>query len=852
MADIIAKLQVDSGQFDQKLKAAVEQMTKMEQEVRRTGATFAYADKEELEFIKSLGEMGTQASSAKSKMREYSDAITSLTATYRAMTDEEKKSEPGKALAASIDNLKIKAAELKDIMSDTNVELRNLSSDTNFTDGLNLMTRTIGSCAAAVTAWTGESKEMDKVIKDLAKIGTTVAAVDALTKAFQKQNLVLLKNPYVAAAAGVAALAIAMGKLIRKSRELSQVEKDLQEVQKKGRDDAAKEITRIQTLSNILHDNTRSLEERKEALNEIKALVPEYHGALTTEGTLINDNTDALKGYISKLQQAATAQAAFDKMTELQKKKLQQELDLRDKENKLKIEQARNQQAQGQVVYAGTEMTQVYTQQGVNVAERAVKKVEAEIRETKAEIETLQELVNASDIATITGKPTKPTKTTSTSGSGFKLANPYEMPASGTLADLERQAAVVRESMGGASNAKEYKEMEDYLNTILEKIREIKGESGNVELTFSESGLSELGKQIKEKLSNLEFGSGDYLIATNNLIDFNTLQTLLETAVKNGLDFDTEWFNSLFEDVKIGADVDPSTWHAVIDEINRLLQEKGLDPIKVNLDTGSLEDAKEQIKSVFDEIREELDNMSAGVGAISTLGNAFDDLKNIGEDLADAFSGEMDAWDALMTVFNSGIGIMETVIGVMEAINTLQELSVALSGKKKAEQAAETAEVVGGKMAESTANLTEAGTSMTSAGANAADASAAAGKSVAGIPIVGPILAVAAIAAVLGAVIGAMSKAKSAGKFAEGGVVPGNSYSGDKLMAWVNSGETVLTNDQAAKVVNGLQGSAAGSQASSPYVSGENIVLGVNNYLGRSGQGEVVTTSMLRRAGINL
>ena len=195
MADIIAKLQVDSGQFDQKLKAAVEQMTKMEQEVRRTGATFAYADKEELEFIKSLGEMGTQASSAKSKMREYSDAITSLTATYRAMTDEEKKSEPGKALAASIDNLKIKAAELKDIMSDTNVELRNLSSDTNFTDGLNLMTRTIGSCAAAVTAWTGESKEMDKVIKDLAKIGTTVAAVDALTKAFQKQNLVLLKNP---------------------------------------------------------------------------------------------------------------------------------------------------------------------------------------------------------------------------------------------------------------------------------------------------------------------------------------------------------------------------------------------------------------------------------------------------------------------------------------------------------------------------------------------------------------------------------------------------------------------------------------------------------------------------------
>ena len=859
MADIIAKLQVDSGQFDQKLKAAVEQMTKMEQEVRRTGATFAYADKEELEFIKSLGEMGTQASSAKSKMREYSDAITSLTATYRAMTDEEKKSEPGKALAASIDNLKIKAAELKDIMSDTNVELRNLSSDTNFTDGLNLMTRTLGSCAAAVTAWTGDGKEMEAVIKDLAKIGTTVAAVDALTKAFQKQNLVLLKNPYVLAAAGVAALAVAMGKLIKKSQELSQVEKDLQEVQKKGRDDAAKEITRIQTLNNILHDNTRSMEDRNAALKEIKALVPEYHGALTTEGNLINDNTDALQGYISKLQQAATAQAAFDKMVEINKNKLAKQLELGDATSKRDAARSAYKEYQSSSYTAPTGSSgvggaavgsQLATE--AVIAQKAVDDIQSAIDGYDDQLRELEKLVKGNDIATITGKPTKTTNTKTSSGSGFKLANPYEMPTSGTLADLERQAAVVRESMGGASNAKEYKEMEDYLNTILEKIREIKGEGGNVELTFSESGLSELGKQIKEKLSNLEFGSGDYLIATNNLIDFNTLQTLLETAVKNGLDFDKEWFNSLFEDVKIGADVDPQVWQAAIDEINRLLQEKGLEPIKVNLDTGSLEDAKEQIKSVFDEIREELDNMSAGVGAISTIGNAFDDLKNIGEDLADAFSGEMDAWDALMTVFNSGIGIMETVIGVMEAINTLQELSVALSGKKKAEQAAETAEVVGGKMAESTANLTEAGTSMTSAGANAADASAAAGKSVAGIPIVGPILAVAAIAAVLGAVIGAMSKAKSAGKFAEGGVVPGNSYSGDKLMAWVNSGETVLTNDQAAKVVNGLQGSAAGSQASSPYVSGENIVLGVNNYLGRSGQGEVVTTSMLRRAGINL
>ena len=186
MADVVAKLQVDSSQFDQKLKSAVEQMTKMEAEVRRTGATFAYADKEELEFIKSLGSLESSSTSAKAKMMEYTNAIASLTATYRAMTDEEKKSDFGQGLSASIDQIKAKAAELKDIMSDTNIELKNLASDTSFTDGVNLMTRTVGSCAAAITAWTGDSKEMEAVIKDLAKIGTTVAAVDQLTKAFQK------------------------------------------------------------------------------------------------------------------------------------------------------------------------------------------------------------------------------------------------------------------------------------------------------------------------------------------------------------------------------------------------------------------------------------------------------------------------------------------------------------------------------------------------------------------------------------------------------------------------------------------------------------------------------------------
>ena len=303
--------------------------------------------------------------------------------------------------------------------------------------------------------------------------------------------------------------------------------------------------------------------------------------------------------------------------------------------------------------------------------------------------------------------------------------------------------------------------------------------------------------------------------------------------------------------IDAGIDITEDEWTKFQDKLNERLMALGLDPIQINFETGNIEQVFDETKAQYQKF---MDDLSSGVGAISTLGNAFNDIKGSVEDLTEAFSGDMDAWDALMTVFNSGIGIMQTVIGVMEAINTLQELAGTLSDARVAKQQAETMAVVTGKGQEMTAEVAETGVAATATGVDAGEAAAKAGKSVAGIPIVGPILAVAAIATVLAAVLAAVSKAKSsAGKFASGGIVPGNSYSGDQLTASVNSGEVILNHAQSETVARQLTaGDNRGGGASSSFVTGENIVLGVNNFLGRSGQGEIVTTSMLRRAGINL
>ena len=69
----------------------------------------------------------------------------------------------------------------------------------------------------------------------------------------------------------------------------------------------------------------------------------------------------------------------------------------------------------------------------------------------------------------------------------------------------------------------------------------------------------------------------------------------------------------------------------------------------------------------------------------------------------------------------------------------------------------------------------------------------------------------------------------------------------------LDAGEVILNHAQQNNVAAALTaGNGGGGGSSQPYLTGDVIILGVNNYLGRSGQGEIVTTSMLRRAGIRL
>ncbi|MCS2294597.1 hypothetical protein [Bacteroides thetaiotaomicron] len=117
--------------------------------------------------------------------------------------------------------------------------------------------------------------------------------------------------------------------------------------------------------------------------------------------------------------------------------------------------------------------------------------------------------------------------------------------------------------------------------------------------------------------------------------------------------------------------------------------------------------------------------------------------------------------------------------------------------------------------------------------ANTKNAVSGAASSVSSIPIVGPALAVAAVASVLAAIMSVPSS------FAEGGFVPGHNYM-DGITARVSSGEMIMNEADQKKLYNAIHSGELGGGSSKTVVTGEQIVTVVNNYGKRTGKGVIL------------
>ena len=137
MADVVTRLVVESKEYDSKIARATSGLTQFEKKCREVGGTLEFVEKEDLDFVKALGQMDTVATTATGKLGELKKAFTELSVQYKNLTDEEKKSPYGQALAGSLEQIKGRIGELGGQLSEVGKEMQtNGSLVDRFADSL--------------------------------------------------------------------------------------------------------------------------------------------------------------------------------------------------------------------------------------------------------------------------------------------------------------------------------------------------------------------------------------------------------------------------------------------------------------------------------------------------------------------------------------------------------------------------------------------------------------------------------------------------------------------------------------------------------------------------------------------
>ena len=158
MAENILRLKVDSQEYDNKLKRAAEGLQRYTEGCRKAGGTLEFVEKETLEYVRALGQMGTSATTTRGKLAEMTKAFTEFSHEYNQLTAEEKKGEFGKALNASLDELRGRIQDSKKELDDINNSINGGGGLTDALDsfagklGLNITQLTkFGSVAGVAT-----------------------------------------------------------------------------------------------------------------------------------------------------------------------------------------------------------------------------------------------------------------------------------------------------------------------------------------------------------------------------------------------------------------------------------------------------------------------------------------------------------------------------------------------------------------------------------------------------------------------------------------------------------------------------------------------------------------------------
>lgn len=237
-----------------------------------------------------------------------------------------------------------------------------------------------------------------------------------------------------------------------------------------------------------------------------------------------------------------------------------------------------------------------------------------------------------------------------------------------------------------------------------------------------------------------------------------------------------------------------------------------------------LENIRNQGLPEISKNEKEIDYLSSFSSALMSTTSSVSALSSALIQLIGTEDESLNGFKKLFNTLNVGISIFTSIVGLIQSINTLTEMSGTVAAVASEEKATSATNAAAAVTAEAAATVAAKEAEAKAAG-KAAVAEAA--ESQAGIPGVGPSLAVAAAATIVSAILSAMSRFQ-AQKFANGGIVGGSSFTGDRVSAQVNSGEMILNKTQQANLFKLANGGGTGKEVTF-HISGTDLVGVMNN-----------------------
>ncbi len=304
-------------------------------------------------------------------------------------------------------------------------EERHASAIARKTAANNLSAARTKAAAAATAANTLQTRLAEATDKAAARSKNLLTVASTrLARSFKALKVAFMSNPLGAIITLVTTAATAMSLFGDDTEKATENTLGLARANKKASEEIDSETSKLQALQDVVNNANNSYEERRKALNRLKEIVPSYHAELTSEGQLINNNTESLQKYLKEFEKSIRLKAAQEELEEAYRQKRLQEKERSKAQNELKLAESRIPQNVSQMGYG--EAGVISTRASFNEVDRAKQKVQdAELEIAKAD-KAIQELNNEitrqSNIVEANDNATKQVETVATRVAALRKA----------------------------------------------------------------------------------------------------------------------------------------------------------------------------------------------------------------------------------------------------------------------------------------------------------------------------------------------------------------------------------------------------------------------------------------------